>query len=51
METEHSKKCAHPSCSCTTLSGKYCSLKCESMEKIPAIECKCGHTVCKGKMD
>ncbi len=42
-------KCAHPVCSCTTTSGKYCSTQCEAMEKTPDIDCSCGHTGCKGK--
>jgi hypothetical protein len=51
MATENVKKCAHPNCSCTTHAGKYCSVQCETMEKTPDIECKCGHGVCKGKID
>jgi hypothetical protein len=51
MATENVKKCAHPNCSCTTHAGKYCSVQCETMEKVPDIECKCGHVVCKGKID
>jgi hypothetical protein len=50
--TETSKtavKCAHPVCSCTTSSGKYCSTQCEAMEKMPDISCSCGHPVCKGR--
>jgi hypothetical protein len=26
-------------------------VQCETVEKMPDIECKCGHTVCKGKID
>jgi len=37
-----SKKCAHPVCSCTVTSEKYCSVECEAMEKTPDIACKCG---------
>jgi hypothetical protein len=44
------RKCAHPNCSCHT-KEKYCSIQCESMEKVPDIECKCGHPECKGKID
>jgi hypothetical protein len=43
-------KCAHPNCSCTApSSGKYCSTQCEAMEKIPDIDCRCGHGGCKGR--
>jgi hypothetical protein len=51
MASENAKKCAHPNCSCAAEAGKYCSVQCETMEKMPDIECKCGHTVCKGKID
>jgi hypothetical protein len=51
MATVNIKKCAHPNCSCTAQAGKYCSVQCETMEKMPDIECKCGHPVCKGKVD
>jgi hypothetical protein len=49
MAPETLHKCAHPICSCTTTSGKYCSTQCEAMEKTPDIDCTCGHPVCKGK--
>jgi hypothetical protein len=49
MTSETAKKCAHPVCSCMTTSGKYCSAQCEAMEKMPDIDCTCGHAVCKGK--
>jgi hypothetical protein len=42
-------KCAHPVCTCTVSSGKYCSTQCEAMEKTPDIDCKCGHAVCQGE--
>jgi metallothionein len=42
-------KCAHPVCSCTVSSGKYCSPQCEAMEKTPDVDCKCNHPGCKGK--
>jgi hypothetical protein len=42
------KKCAHPICSCTVTSGKYCSTQCEAMEETPDIDCTCGHPGCKG---
>jgi hypothetical protein len=51
METEKVKKCAHPNCSCAAASGKYCSVQCETMEKMPDIERNCGHTLCQGKID
>jgi hypothetical protein len=51
MATENVKKCAHPNCSCAAKTGKYCSVQCETMEKMPDIECKCGHSGCKGKID
>jgi len=51
MAMEKTKKCAHPNCSCTAMAGKYCSVQCESMEKVPDIDCKCGHPVCKGKIE
>lgn len=40
--------CAHPSCSCQLTSGTYCSNQCEAMEKMPDIECSCGHIECTG---
>jgi hypothetical protein len=49
MSSPKAEKCAHPVCSCTTASGKYCSTQCEAMEKTPDIDCSCGHTGCKGK--
>jgi len=42
-------KCAHPVCSCSTTSGKYRSTQCEAMEKVPDIDCSCGHPLCKGR--
>jgi hypothetical protein len=41
-------KCAHPVCSCPAGSGKYCSVECEAMEKVPDIDCSCNHSNCKG---
>ncbi|MBZ5643563.1 MAG: hypothetical protein LAO19_12450 [Acidobacteriia bacterium] len=49
MDTAKAGKCAHPICTCTTSSGKYCSAQCEAMEKMPDIECSCTHAGCKGK--
>jgi hypothetical protein len=49
MTSEKIKKCAHPVCSCATTSEKYCSAQCEAMEKMPDIDCSCGHAICKGK--
>jgi hypothetical protein len=40
--------CAHPLCSCSATSGKFCSVECESMAKTPDIACLCAHTECKG---
>jgi hypothetical protein len=42
-------KCAHPACTCIPTSGKYCSAQCEAMEKMPDIDCRCGHLVCEGR--
>jgi hypothetical protein len=49
MADSKDKKCAHPVCSCTVTSGDYCSEACQAMEKTPDIDCKCPHTVCKGR--
>jgi len=49
MAPAKEEKCAHPVCSCIAKSGKYCSAACASMEKIPDIDCHCGHKDCKGK--
>ncbi len=51
MTDSKGQKCAHPVCSCTVTSGKYCSTQCEAMEKTPDIDCKCGHAVCKGRTE
>jgi len=51
MANTEGKKCAHPICSCTVTSGKYCSTQCEAMEKTPDIDCTCGHPVCKGRTE
>jgi hypothetical protein len=51
MTPANAQKCAHPVCSCMTTSGKYCSITCEAMEKMPDIDCHCGHAVCKGETD
>jgi hypothetical protein len=48
MKTPKPQKCAHPIYSCLTASGKYCSIECEAMEKMPDIDCSCKHTGCKG---
>jgi hypothetical protein len=48
MTPARAEKCAHPICSCLTMSGKYCSTWCEAMEKTPDIECLCNHQGCKG---
>ena len=49
MAADESKKWAHPPCTCTTKSGKYCSPQCEAMEKTPDIDCRCGHASCGGR--
>ena len=49
MAAAKAERCAHPVCSCVTTLGKYWSTQCEVMEKIPDIDCSCGHTGCKGK--
>jgi hypothetical protein len=49
MDAKKAEKCAHPVCSCMTISGKYCSAQCEAMEKMPDIECSCTHAGCTGK--
>jgi nucleotide-binding universal stress UspA family protein len=49
MATGDSRKCAHPPCTCTVRSGKYCSAHCEGMEERPEIDCRCGHPDCRGK--
>lgn len=49
LATDDSKKCAHPPCTCTPRSGKYCSAQCEAMEERPEIDCRCGHPDCKGR--
>jgi metallothionein len=49
MATDNAK-CAHPNCSCKVPDGKtYCSVQCETAEKTPDIDCKCGHPGCKGR--
>ena len=51
MANTEGKKCAHPVCSCTVRSGRYCSPQCEAMEEIPDIDCKCEHPECKGRAE
>ena len=51
MASAKVEKCAHPVCSCIATSGKYCSVECETMEKMPDIDCHCGHPGCKGETD
>src|SRR5712671_5312661 len=48
MAADTAKKCAHPPCTCTLKSGKYCSVQCEAMEDTPDVDCRCGHADCKG---
>ena len=45
MAAAKGEKCAHPVCSCRTMSGKYCSAQCEAPEKTPD-DCSCGHAIC-----
>lgn len=50
MAKENVSKCAHLSCSCEVLpDSKYCSAQCAAMEKIPDIDCRCGHSECDGR--
>jgi hypothetical protein len=51
MTPAKAEKCAHPICSCMTISGGYCSVECEAMGKMPDIDCHCGHAVCTGDTD
>jgi hypothetical protein len=48
MSAVIAQKCAHPVCSCPAGSGKYCSVECEAMEKVPDIDCRCNHSGCQG---
>lgn len=51
MAPPEAQKCAHPICSCMTTSGAFCSIACETMAKMPDIDCHCGHDGCKGETD
>jgi hypothetical protein len=51
MVANGTKKCAHPVCTCLVTSEKYCSLQCEAMEAIPDMDCKCPHSICKGRTE
>ena len=51
MAASETKKCAHPICTCQVSSEKYCSPQCEAMEEIPDLDCKCSHSVCKGRTE
>src|SRR5215472_12005703 len=51
MVANETKKCAHPVCTCQVTSEKYCSPQCEAMEEIPDIDCKCPHSICKGRTE
>jgi hypothetical protein len=48
IASTNTAKCAHPICSCLAISGKYCSVECEAMEKMPDIDCRCEHNDCAG---
>ena len=48
---EETKKCKHPSCSCTVASGaEYCGVKCEAVKQTPDVECVCNHPGCRGRL-
>jgi hypothetical protein len=49
MADDNSKKCAHPNCTCITRSEKYCSPQCAAMEETPDVDCRCGHSECRGR--
>jgi hypothetical protein len=51
MAAGESKKCAHPICTCQVSSEKYCSPQCEAMEDTADVDCKCPHSVCKGRTE
>jgi hypothetical protein len=51
MATSETKKCAHPVCTCQVTAENYCSPQCETMEEIPDVDCKCPHSVCKGRTE
>ena len=51
MAANETKKCAHPICTCQVTSEKYCSTQCEAMEEISDVDCKCPHSVCKGRTE
>lgn len=48
LTTDDRNRCAHPPCTCTPRSGKYCSAHCEAMAERPEIDCRCGHPDCSG---
>lgn len=50
MAATNPVKCAHSICSCQTTAGKYCSAQCEAAEKMPDIDCSCGHIECTGNL-
>jgi hypothetical protein len=45
------KKCEHPICSCQVSEGRYCSVECEAMEKMPDVDCTCPHAACTGRTE
>jgi hypothetical protein len=51
MAASESKKCGHPVCTCQVTSEKYCSPQCEAMEDTADVDCKCPHSVCKGRTE
>lgn len=48
MTTVKTEKCAHPVCTCQITTGRYCSVECEAMEKVPDVDCRCEHKQCQG---
>lgn len=51
MAEHETKKCAHPSCSCTAKEGgDYCGTYCEGEAKNPDITCSCGHPGCADRV-
>ena len=48
MADNETKKCAHPSCSCSVADNdKYCSEYCKDAKDIMEIGCGCEHQGCR----
>ena len=48
MANQTTKKCAHPSCTCTVEKDeKYCSSYCKDAGSTLEIGCTCGHAGCE----